>query len=197
MCLLIGYDGASYRSQLLDKRKSIVPVASFVLYFGTKRRWCRHRSIKECVNVPKDLDAYVNDYKIHVIEVAWLTDEQLAKFKSDFGIVANFFVQKRKNQLYRPDDSREIQHIDAVLKMLSVVTGDKEYESRLYVDQKNKEVRNMCEVAQNLIREGKELAKIEDAKNLLDILSDEEISKRICLPIEKVRELREEVMAEQ
>lgn len=35
---MIGYDGASYRGQLLDKRKSIVPVVSLVLYFGTDRR---------------------------------------------------------------------------------------------------------------------------------------------------------------
>jgi len=33
---MIGYDGAAYRGQLLDKGKSIVPVASFVLYFGTE-----------------------------------------------------------------------------------------------------------------------------------------------------------------
>lgn len=31
---IIGYDGASYRGQLLDKTKSVVLVASFVLYFG-------------------------------------------------------------------------------------------------------------------------------------------------------------------
>lgn len=72
---MIGYDGASYRGQLLDKRKSVVPVASFVLYFGTNRRWSKHKSLKECVKIPKDLDDYVNDYKIHVIEVAWLSDE--------------------------------------------------------------------------------------------------------------------------
>ena len=31
---IIGYDGASYRGQLLDKVKKIVPVVTFVLYFG-------------------------------------------------------------------------------------------------------------------------------------------------------------------
>ena len=38
--------------------------------------------------------------------------------------------------------------------------------------------------------EGRECALIEAAKNLLDILSDEVISEKIGLPIEKVQELR-------
>lgn len=153
---MIGYDGASYRGQLLHKRKSVVPVISFVLYFGIERSWKQYKSIKECVTVPDGLEEYVNDYKVHIIEVAWLTDEQLAMFKSDFGIVANFFVQKRKNKDYKPDDPREIQHVDAVLKLLSVMTGDRDYESLLYKCQREREVKNMCEVAQRLKREGRE-----------------------------------------
>lgn len=151
---MIGYDGASYRSQLLDKRKSIVPVVSLVLYFGIERRWNEYKTIKECITIPEGLDGYVNDYKVHVIEVAWLTDEQLAMFKSDFGIVANFFVQKRKNKDYIPNDEREIAHVDAVLKLLSVMSGDHKYEKVLY--NKKNEVKTMCEVADRLFNQGKE-----------------------------------------
>lgn len=90
---MIGYDGASYRGQLLDKRKSVVPVASFVLYFGIDRRWNKYKSIKECITIP--------------------------------------------------DDPREIQHVDEVLKLLSVMTGDGDYESILYIEQKEGKVKNM------------------------------------------------------
>lgn len=177
---MIGYDGASYRSQMLDKSKSIVPVASFVLYFGTERRWNKYQSIKECITIPEGLDEFVNDYKVHIIEVAWLTDEQLALFKSDFGIVANFFVQKRKNIDYKPDDLRTIQHVDEVLKLLSVMTGDRNYEKVLHEKQSGREVENMCEVAQRLIREGREEGiqqGIQSSVNMLRKLekSDEEI----------------------
>lgn len=177
---MIGYDGASYRGQLLHKRKSVVPVLSFVLYFGIERRWKQYKSIKECVTVPDGLEEYVNDYKVHIIEVAWLTDEQLAMFKSDFGIVANFFVQKRKNKNYKPDDPREIQHVDAVLKLLSVMTGDRDYESLLYKCQQEREVKNMCEVAQRLKREGREEGRQEGIHASINMLrklgkNDEEI----------------------
>ena len=49
------------------------------------------------MNIPKELDPYVNDYKMEVFEIAWLTDEQLEMFKSDFKVVARFFVNKRRN----------------------------------------------------------------------------------------------------
>ena len=171
---MIGYDGASYRGQLLDKRKNIVPVVSLVLYFGIDRRWKKYKSIKECVTIPEGLDTYVNDYKVHVIEVAWLTDEQLAMFKSDFGIVANFFVQKRKNKDYRPDDPRTIQHVDAVLKLLTVMAGDHKYERVLY--SKRNGVKTMCEVADRLFNQGLQQG-IQSAVNLLRKLekTDEEI----------------------
>ena len=153
---IIAYDGAAYRSQLLSKRKKIVPVVSFVLYFGTEKRWSKRQSIKKFMKVPKALDIYVNDYKINVIEVAWLSDEQLKQFKSDFGIVANFFVQKRKNKDYVPDDTREIKHVDAVLKLLSVMTNDNSYSELLYEDSEGKaEVKTMCEVANRLKSQGR------------------------------------------
>ena len=55
-------------------------------------------SIKEMVSIPAGLEEYVNDYKIHVFEIAYLTEDQVKLFRSDFRIVADYFVQKRKNK---------------------------------------------------------------------------------------------------
>lgn len=81
---------------------------------------------------------------------------------------------------YRPDDSRTIQHVDEVLKLLSVMTGDRNYEKVLHEKQSGREVENMCEVAQRLIREGREEGiqqGIQSSVNMLRKLekSDEEI----------------------
>ena len=49
-----------------------------VLHFGM-HHWRQPRSLKKLFdNVPKELSPYINDYKIHVFEIAWLTDEQVA-----------------------------------------------------------------------------------------------------------------------
>lgn len=58
------------------------------------------------------------------------------------------------------------------------------------------EVEQMCNLSDGVEQKGIQQGKLENAKNLLDILLNEEISKRIKLPIEEVQKLREETMAE-
>ena len=185
---IIGYDGTAYRSQLQDKRKEILPVMTIVLYFGTEHRWYGKRNIKGLMKIPEGLDDYINDYKMQVFEVAWLTEEQISRFRSDFKIVANFFVQKRKNKDYIPDDPTEIKHIDEVLKLLQVMTGDEHYKE---VIRKKKGVRSMCDVAERLekmgIAKGIEIGKSEGIiegkmqvyKNLLERGFSEKEAKEI------------------
>ena len=104
------------------------------------------------MEIQRCLDTYVNDYQMHVFEVEWLTEEQISHFHSDFKVVANFFVQKRKNKDYIPDDPTEIRHVDEVLKLLQVMTGDRRYEK---IFRKKKEgVHSMCDVAERLEQMG-------------------------------------------
>ena len=74
-----GYEGASYRGQC-DK-KTIVPVITMVLYYGTDRKWTAPKNLKSLIKVPDNLDKYVNDTKANVFEIAWLTDEQILSDK--------------------------------------------------------------------------------------------------------------------
>ena len=161
---------------------------TIVLYFGTEHRWYGKRNIKGLMKIPEGLDDYINDYKMQVFEVAWLTEEQISRFRSDFKIVANFFVQKRKNKDYIPDDPTEIKHIDEVLKLLQVMTGDEHYKE---VIRKKKGVRSMCDVAERLekmgIAKGIEIGKSEGIiegkmqvyKNLLERGFSEKEAKEI------------------
>lgn len=139
---VIGYDGNAYRSQLLNDSKDRYPVVTLVLYFG-KGHWNQPKNLNKVVSIPKELENYVNDYKINVFEISWLTDEQVDMFRSDFKIVADYFTQVRKNNCYIPmrDD---LKHPDEVLKLLGVFGEDRRFSD--YVDDENrKEVRNMCE----------------------------------------------------
>lgn len=45
---------------------------------------------------------FVTNLKINLFEIAFLTDEQVAMFKSDFRIVADYFVQIRKIKTIYP-----------------------------------------------------------------------------------------------
>ena len=150
---IIGYDGAAYRSQLLENRKEILPVMTIVLYFGTDHHWYGKKNIKGLMKIPEGLEEYINDYEMKVFEIAWLTEEEISRFHSDFKVVANFFVQKRKHKDYIPDDPTEIRHIDEVLKLLRVMTGDERYQA---IFQKERGVHSMCDVAERLEKMGME-----------------------------------------
>ncbi len=78
------------------------------------------------MQIPKQLEPFVNDYKINLVEVAFL-DDQLDNFHSDFRIVAEYFINKRKNTDYLPS-AQEIKHVDAFLKLMQALEGDDRYE---------------------------------------------------------------------
>ena len=185
---IFGYEGASYRGQ--HDKKTIVPVITMVLYYGTDRRWTAPANIKSLIKVPDGLDKYVNDVKANVFEIAWLTDDQISKFKSDFKIVANFFVNKRKNKDYIPDDKTTIKHVDEILKFLSVMTGDNRYE-KLLADKEG--VSNMCDVAQRLEDRGMKKGIEKGNRMIYSLVEDKSISmekgaEKLEISVEKLKD---------
>ena len=86
-------------------------------------------------------------FLINVFEIAYLSDEELNRFHSDFRIVADYFVQMQRSGDYIPS-REEIKHVEAVLQLLSIMTDDTRFEDVL-----NKEdgeegtggVHTMCE----------------------------------------------------
>ena len=160
---VISYDGASYKQQLLDnekdktkdtKKKSLYPVVTLVLYFGTDEKWSTHKNLLSCFNVPEELKPFVNDYKINVFNIAWLSDKTIDKFQSDFKIIAKYFQSIRIKKNYK-GSTEEIKHVDALLKMLSALTGDNSFEEVYNEGNLNKGGVTMCEVVEKIKNEGK------------------------------------------
>ena len=150
---VIGYDGAAYRAQILEEKPHpLYPVVTLVLYFG-KRHWKKPRSLFECLEIPDELKPYVNDYRINVFEISFLTREQVNMFRSDFRIVADYFVQTRVNKEYHPDPTT-VKHVHETLQLMSVLTHDRRYEETLTYFRKGEDV-NMCAVLDRLINQGK------------------------------------------
>ena len=130
---IMSYEGALYEQQVMarDEAKKqgkplpqVFDVATIVLYYGLEP-WTGYKSSKEILqngNMSNDFLPYINDYQVNVFEIAFLDDETIKKFKSDFRIVAEYLSQMRKNNDYI--ESKDIpDHVDAVLKTLGVL-GD-------------------------------------------------------------------------
>ena len=124
---VISYDGAVYRDEMnadeKGKPKNRYPVITLVLYFGYEKHWDKPLTLKGNLAIPAGLEPYVNDYKVNLFEIAWLPDETIAKFQSDFRLVADYFSQKRKNKEYDPP-KQELAHVKETLELFSVLLDD-------------------------------------------------------------------------
>ena len=69
---------------------------------------------------------YVQDYKVMVFDIAFLEDDVIDKFTSDFKLIAKFFKNKRLGNPGMFGDE-EIDHIAAFMDFLAVFTGDDRY----------------------------------------------------------------------
>ena len=143
---VISYDGIEYGRQTKKRYryKTKYPVITLVLYLGYKKRWNYPINILDIVKVDERLRPFVNDYKINLFEIAYLDEEKISLFKSDFRILVDYLHQIRTNNSYNPKDYI-IKHIDELLTLMSVMTGDKRFEDSIN-EANEKEARYMCEV---------------------------------------------------
>lgn len=158
---VLGYDGAAYRSQLLggrgERRRKPVPVVTLVLYFGTRCRWKSPRTLTECLCVNERLRPYVSDYRIHVFELAWLTDEEINRFRGDFKIVVEYLRAKRVGEAEEWSRQR-LGHVHEVMDLLRVISNDRMFlEMEEYVSEIQREEGGVqvCEFVQKMKNEGR------------------------------------------
>lgn len=128
---VICYDGASYRAQLnAEESKKTYPVITLVLYMGTEKHWTAPKQLTDCFKYDERLSKFISNYKINVVELAWLSDEQIMKFKTEF---RNFVELLRDTRLGRKPQYSPIQlkHVHELLQLMRVMSGNDEYEQLL------------------------------------------------------------------
>lgn len=208
---VISYDGASYKQQLLnEKQKKRYPVTTIVLYFGTDKKWNTSKSLYDCFEIPEKLKPFVNNYKINVFNIAWLSEKTIEMFKSDFKLIAQYFRTKRLNKKYT-GSKEKLQHANETLKMFSALTGDDIFEKVYNENHLEKGGVTMCDVVERIRNEGRvqgraegrvqgraegqENAREEMILNLLESNagSIEQIAAWVKLPVKEVKRIAQKV----
>ena len=150
----MSYDGVAYRSQL--QGSDFYPVITLVLYFGTKSKWKNYKSLKESLNIDERLKDLVSDYKIKVVNLAWLTDEQINSFKSDFRIVAEYLRALRTGHV--EDWSRQkLKYVSEIIDLMRVISDDVIFDDMAAFIEKTQSEKggvNVCEFVQRMKNEG-------------------------------------------
>ena len=75
---ILNYDAQLYINQV-ESGKEVRPVGSFVFYTGDKE-WTYPKSLKESLKVPPEMEEYINDWKLPVLELQNM-DPQILKSK--------------------------------------------------------------------------------------------------------------------
>ncbi len=110
-----------------NQKQPFYPVLTLVLYFGL-RRWNTAKTLYEAVQIPDELRPFIPDMPINLVEVAWLEDEVIDRFQSDFKVVAAFFKQLRQKgdkeiDLRDPALSQPIKHFLELMRLMSAYSG--------------------------------------------------------------------------
>ena len=129
---IMGYDYTAYREMISNKRK-LIPVITIVLNF-TDKKWSNAKSIHELLKLPDELKDVVSNYHIMVYDIAYLDDDTIESFTSDFRLIARFFKYKRlglsADEFFNSEDT--VSHIEAFLDFLTVFTKDTRYRELTY-----------------------------------------------------------------
>ena len=177
----IGYDGAAYRDQISyvtdaeGKRHKVLeryPVVTLTLYMGYEKRWDKAKSLYEALGDKLDdrLKPFVHDYPLNLFEIAFITDEQLAKFKSDFWFVADYLVQMRKDNRYVPSD-RQMRHVREVLNIMAALTGDERFRVNANEIEEGDEPLTMNDFFSKAIKKSEEEGRREGEKKAADLIN--------------------------
>ena len=75
---ILNYDAQLYINQV-ESGKEVRPVGSFVFYTGDKE-WSYPKSLKESLKIPPEIEDYINDWKLPVLELKKI-DPQILKSK--------------------------------------------------------------------------------------------------------------------
>ncbi len=143
----------------LPKGQLLWPVVTLVLYFGMTE-WDGPTTLWELAGVPDELKRYVPNYHINLVQVAFLEENDIQKFSSDFQIIARFFRAKRlgNEQEIMYNDQRAWIHVSELMEFFYTFTGDKryrQYKAFLVGESKKGEVK-MCTLLDAFEKEGLE-----------------------------------------
>ena len=147
----------SHLSQLQPGEK-LSPVITLVLYYGHKP--CRMpRDLHGVLQLPEEevLKRWIPNYPIHVIEVGSMSEEEIARFQSDFRYIAKFLHGKyHKTGSIRTlfCEGETSDHPKELTMALAAISGDARYLKVLQKEKEEKEMR--CEMLDRFIEEEQE-----------------------------------------
>ena len=119
-------------------------------------------------------------------EIAFLTPEKVKLVRGDYRYVADYLVQKRMTNDYKPSADL-LQHVDETLKLMSVLTDDRRFEEVIQ-ELPRKGGTSMCTVLDKVENKGKLEGMIQVYYKELHYSADQ-IAKKLDAPVDQIQEI--------
>ena len=196
---VIAYDGASYKRQLVDIKRSEnskdkikiqpYPVITFVLCLDGKP-WNTNKNLLETVKIIPELKPFVNDYGLNLIEIIGLSDNEVKRFKSDFRSLIEF-IKKRKDVSYKVT-SRKLDHPYEFAQLIYALTDDErslEIVDELIDENEERGGVDMCDFYDKLEAKGKVKGQLELLTSLINkgLLTIKQAAKEMGMTVAKFK----------
>lgn len=158
----------------MQKEDKLVPEVTLVLYLGEKP-WDGAKSLHEMLDfeeVPEEMREYIEDYRIHILDVKHTSDEELRKFPRDIRFMLLFIkYTEDKEALMRLKELAGCEEVEEdTFETLSEYVNEP-----ALMEWKKKEERkgdiSMCNGLRELIADGRAEGKEEGEKIALDKLN--------------------------
>lgn len=157
-----GYVGGVYREQYEGKIHGIFPVIEMILYWGNPR-WKSSRNVRRLFRrcgISEEKWEYIDELKLHVFEMRHLPIQTRELFQSDMRIVVDFLAE---GNTYC--SNRKIMHKSALIKMIKVLSGEKDIED---IDEwlmkqgiREEDEVTVCELFDQYERKGRTVGRVE------------------------------------
>ena len=165
-----------------SREDRLTPVVTLVVYFGSKR-WDAPLSIHQMAGTEYDarLMRFAAEYKVNLIQPATLSEEDLARFASDFALVMKFLKiandKKRVKELLEDESSPYTTISTSAALVINSCAG-----IGLKINEEKEET-NMCQAIRELQEEAIESAIGKNVKSLMSTmnLTFDQATAALCL----------------
>lgn len=147
-----GYKAGSRR---IKKGQRIAPVITLVLNYG--KPWDGPVCLKDMLNIPtgkyQKLIPYIQDYRMNLVNLSELTDEQAEQFQSDFRFLVKYLIHQGDslNGIFEKDQ-RTVRHQKETMLAMAALTKDERYLK--LSEQEEKEDATMCALLDEIEKRG-------------------------------------------
>ena len=172
-----GKSNGEYLSGFL-KEDHIRPVITLVIHFGAEE-WDGPLSLHEMMSTRNmELLSFVENYRVHLIDPATLTEEQLDQFSTSLKEVMGYIkYSKNKEQLlnFLQTDSHKSIEMNAV-RVIKAITN-----TPIEISEEEEEI-EMCKAIEDLIVESEARGEVKgEAKGMIEICLEMSFSKQDIL----------------